>query len=316
MTGHSGRDTASAPGPGSPGPLAGTDVVLLRTPDRAGPMARELRSRGARVRLMPLIDFQRPADTGPVSAGLLGLGHGDFDWVIFTSATTVQALTAAAAGMGRSLPGLCAGTKVAAVGSGTGRALAAAGLPADLVPVQDQSARGLAAAWPVPGPDRNRVFLPQADIADPFLRTALAGAGWDVEAVAAYETVDYPAPGRLRIIPQAAAPEEELLTPGEYRAGAVSRQSGAAAPEARRAVVVTSPSTARRFIRDAHQPGTAVLVAIGSPTAAALKDLGCPAAATARHPTPAGIADAVQAAMTALHPSNLPNPDPEGREQP
>lgn len=314
MTGE--RRTPSAPGPGtrSAGILAGTDVVLLRTPDRAGPMAGELRARGARVRLLPLIDFQRPADTEPVSAGLRELGQGEFDWIILTSATTVQALGAAAEALGTPFAGLCRGTRVAAVGAGTSRALEAAGITVDLLPSRDQSARGLAAVWPALRPGRNRIFLPQADIANPFLRTALSGAGWDVLAVPAYETVDYPAPVDLQIIPRGETPGEDLLTPGDYRAWAASRPAGERTGS--HAVVLTSPSTVQRFVRDALQPGTAVLVAIGDPTAAALQDLGHPAAATARHPTPAGVADAVQTAMTALNLHNLPHPDPESREQP
>ena len=313
MTGE--RGTPSTPGPGtsSAGNLAGTDVVLLRTPDRAGPMAAELRARGAHVRLLPLIDFQRPADTEPVSAGLRGLGQGEFDWIILTSATTVQALEAAAEALGSRFAELCRGTRVAAVGSGTRRALEAAGITVDLLPSQDQSARGLAAIWPALRPGRNRIFLPQADIANPFLRTALSGAGWEVLAVPAYETVDYPAPAELQIIPRESAPDEQLPTPSDYRTWALSGSAGATGAHA---VVVTSPSTAHRFVRDALQPGTAVLVAIGDPTAAALQDLGHPAAATARHPTPAGVADAVQTAMTARNLQNLPHPDPEGREQP
>ena len=307
------RRTPSAPGPGTrpAGILAGTDVVLLRTPDRAGPMAAELRARGAHVRLLPLIDFQRPADPEPVSAGLHGLGQGGFDWIIFTSATTVQALGAVAETLGSTLAALCSGTGVAAVGSGTSRALSAAGIAVDLLPTRDQSARGLAALWPAPGPGRNRIFLPQADIANPFLRTSLAAAGWDIVAVPAYETVDYPAPAGRQIIHRDKHPQDDVLTLGDYGTWAADRPSGAGAGS--HAVVVTSPSTARRFIRGAHLAGTAVLVAIGDPTAAELQELGHPAAATAHHPTPAGVADAVQTALAA---PKVPNPDPEGREQP
>ncbi|MBF4993727.1 uroporphyrinogen-III synthase [Arthrobacter gandavensis] len=313
MTGDSSRDTPFAAGPGTrpAGSLAGTDVVLLRSPDRAGPMAGELRSRGARVRLMPLIDFQRPADTEPMSAGLHGLGRGEFDWIIVTSATTVQALGTVADAAGSSLAVLCRGTSVAAVGLGTSRALKAAGITPDLLPSRDQSARGLAAIWPAPGAGRNRIFLPQANIASPFLRTRLAAAGWDVVAVPAYETVDYPAPDDRRIMPRGSAPGEELLAPADYRSWTAA---GSGAEAARpHAAVVTSPSTARRFVRDARPPGTALLVAIGDPTAAELAGLGHPAAATAEHPTPAGIADAVEAALAA---PNFQHPDPEGREQP
>lgn len=277
--------------------LSGAEVVLLRSPDRAAPMAAELRARGARVQLLPMIDFQLPGDTGAVSARLQELGAGLFDWVVFTSATTVRALERFAGESGRTLAGLAAGTRIAAVGTGTRHALERRGISTDLLPGADQSARGLAAAWPAPAIGRNRILLPQADIADPFLRTALARAGWDVQAVTAYQTVDYPAPDGRRLEPEPPAPgtgtsiELPRLTPGSYR-------DFAARPESvPHAVVVTSPSTARRFVRDAMVPGTAVLAAIGEPTAAQLRALGCPPQATAAEPTPAGIADAVEAAL-------------------
>ncbi|MBD8044146.1 uroporphyrinogen-III synthase [Arthrobacter sp. Sa2BUA2] len=304
-----------APNPAG-GTLSGADVVLLRTPDRAGPMAAELRARGARVRLLPLIDFQLPADTSPVSAGLQELGEGAFDWIILTSATTVRALHRFAADSGRTLAQLTSGTRVAAVGAATRQALAGKGIDADLVPEADQSARGLAAAWPAPGTGRNRLLLPQADIADPFLRTTLADAGWEVSAVTAYQTVDYPAPEELRLEPGAAvsgpgsSPAQAAhtqLSPEQYRSFAVACRSGdAPAPHA---VVATSPSTARRFVRDTLVPDAAVLVAIGDPTARQLLELGHPPEATATEPTPAGIADAVEAALDAHRISHSPRPE-------
>lgn len=312
MNGERGRPHPSPAG----GTLAGADVVLLRTPDRAGPMAEELRARGARTRLLPLIDFQLPADTAAVSAGLRELGSGSFDWMIFTSATTVQALAAFAREAGAGLPELLAGTRVAAVGAGTRRALADRGITADLVPQADQSARGLAAAWPAAEPGRNRIFLPQADIADPFLRNALGSGGWDVQAVAAYRTVDYPAAAELRLEPVPAGdtpealepkalaePEPEPLSPAQYR-----RLAAASRPHV---VVVTSPSTARRFVRDCLVPGAALLTAIGDPTAQQLRELGQAPASTAASPTPGGIADAVEAALAAHQISS--STDPEGR---
>ena len=312
--------------PAAGGTLSGVDVVLLRTPDRAGPMTAELQARGARVHLLPLIDFRLPADTATVSAGLQELGEGAFDWIIFTSATTVRALERFAAASGSTLPELASGTRVAAVGSGTRQALSGRGVHAELVPEADQSARGLAAAWPAPGNGRNRLLLPQADIADPFLRTALADAGWDVQAVTAYETVDYPAPAESRLEPEVQKGSTQAgstqtgstrdgqvrFTPEQYRRYAAASGTGAPdAPHAPHAVVVTSPSTARRFVRDALVPGAAVLAAIGEPTAAQLRKLGQPPQATAAEPTPAGITDAVEAALAAHRISN-PIP-PEGR---
>ncbi|MFZ3453942.1 uroporphyrinogen-III synthase [Arthrobacter sp. 7Tela_A1] len=298
---HSGDGLSSGGG----GELSGAEVVLLRTPGRGGPMAAELRARGARVQLLPLIDFQLPEDTAPVSSGLLDLGAGLFDWIIFTSATTVQALKHFASATGTRLSALVGGTRVAAVGSATGKALAAAGIEVSFLPETDQSARGLAASWP--GAGGGRIFLPQADIADPFLRNALSGAGWEVTAVAAYETVDYPA--AVPLVRKDPA-DEPVLTPADYRAFAAGSSRG----NPTHAVVVTSPSTARRFVRDCLVPGTALLAAIGDPTTQELSRLGHPPAATAASPTPAGMADAVEAALAAHQ--NSRSTETEGRTHP
>ena len=219
-------------------------------------------------------------------------------------------------GSGRTLSQLTSGTRVAAVGAGTRQALSGKGIDVDLMPEADQSARGLAAAWPAPGSGRHRLLLPQADIADPFLRTALADAGWEVSALTAYQTVDYPAQEELRLEPVAAGKRDQIkgtqsgptqFTPEQYRRYAMG--AGAGEAPVPHAVVVTSPSTARRFVRDALVPGTAVLVSIGDPTAHQLRALGHPPAATASAPTPAGIADAVEAALAAHRISHSPRPE-------
>lgn len=295
--------------------FAGIDVVLSRTPDQAVPMARELAARGATVRLMPLIDFELPGSTDELKNALGRLARGSFAWMVFTSATTVRALerTAQELGLPRLAALVPAGTKVAAVGTGTARALHGCGLETALLPQQDQSARGLAALWPA-GPGlagaqaagTAGVLLPQADIADPFLRRSLAAAGWDVSAVTAYRTVDYPAqPARglggvqgeaAAGLPAASGTPDEpvwpLISPEQF---------AAAAPGSRgRAVVLTSPSTARAFAHRCRPlPPGLLLIAIGDPTAAQLTELDLPPSAVAGHPTPEGIADALAAALPA-----------------
>ncbi|MDK1327124.1 uroporphyrinogen-III synthase [Arthrobacter sp. zg-Y1143] len=273
--------------------LAGLNVVLPRTPDRASAMVRELQDCGAKVALMPLIDFQFPADTAALDRALNSLRAGRFAWVVFTSVTTVRAVTRRCAALGISPAAVVpADTRIAAVGAGTRQALEEIGFDIDFMPEADQSARGLAASWPDPsGSDPEggdlRVLLPQADIADPSLNEALTSLGWDVRAVTAYCTVDYPAPG-VRFTP--AAEGAALLDPDAF---------AASAPAGKRAVVLTSPSIARRFVRRCSPlPSGTLLVAIGESTAARMRELGAGPHAVAKQPTPAGIAQALSVAMS------------------
>ncbi|MCC9173184.1 uroporphyrinogen-III synthase [Arthrobacter sp. zg-Y179] len=273
--------------------LAGLNVVLPRTPDRASAMVRELQDCGASVTLMPLIDFQFPADTAQLDRALNSLKSGRFAWVVFTSVTTVRAVTRRCVALGICPEALVpADTRIAAVGAGTRQALEEVGFDIDFLPDTDQSARGLAASWPDPsGSDPEggdlRVLLPQADIADPSLHEALTSLGWEVRAVTAYCTVDYPATG-VRFTP--AVTGEGLLDPEAF---------AASAPAGRRAVVLTSPSIARRFVRRCVPvPAGTLLVAIGDSTAARMRELGAGPDAVAKQPTPAGIADALSVAMS------------------
>lgn len=273
--------------------LAGLTVILPRTPDRAAPMVEELRRHGAAVSLMPLIDFQFPADTTALDTALKSLRNGRFAWVVFTSVTTVRAMVRRCAALGvpaaTAVPG---GTRIAAVGTGTRQALEEIGLDVDLMPEGDHSARGLAASWPHPedsDPEGAalRILLPQADLADPALRTDLDGLGWDVHAVTAYCTVDYPAAG-VRFTPEVSS-SEDLLTPEAF----------AAAPAGPRAVVLTSPSIVRRFLRLCSPvPPQTLLVAIGDSTAAQMAQQGLSPHAVAAQPTPAGIARALAVAVS------------------
>lgn len=256
-------------------------------------MAGELEELGARVVLMPLIDFQFPVDTAELDSVLRALRAGRFAWVVFTSVTTVRAVTRRCSALGFPPASVVpASTRIAAVGAGTRRALEEIGLDIDFLPEGDQSARGLAESWPDPAvsdPEGGglRILLPQADIADPALSEALTTLGWDVRAVKAYCTVDYPATG-VRFTP--AADPAALLDPADFS------RPAAAGP---RAVVLTSPSIVRRFVRRCFPlPAGTILVAIGDSTARQMQELDIQPDAVAKQPTPAGIVQALSSAMS------------------
>lgn len=147
-------------------------------------VAATLRTYGAIPVIAPMINFASPPDGAELSNALHELADGQYDWLVVTSATTVDVL----AGQRVKLP---PSTKVAAVGETTAAALTLAGYPVDFVPDNDNSARGLLKEWPaeVSG---GRMLVPQSDIAEPNLVSGLGKLGFDVRFVAAYRTVGVP----------------------------------------------------------------------------------------------------------------------------
>ncbi len=130
-----------------------------------------------------------------------------------------------------------AGVKVAAVGEQTAAALLDFGIRPDLVPEGEQSAEGLAEAWP-PYDDVldpiNRVLLPRADIATETLVAGLIDLGWEAEDVTAYRTVRAAPPP---------APVREAIKGGGFDA-----------------VLFTSSSTVRNLVGIAGKPHAVTVI--------------------------------------------------------
>ena len=121
----SGSDRSAHPrdkGP-APRPLAGRVVLVprLREPD---PLARALRTAGAAA-VRAALTRTVPGDAAELASASARLAAGEYDWLVVTSARTVEMLDVGAAPVS---------TAVAAVGSATARVLAAAlGRDPDLV---------------------------------------------------------------------------------------------------------------------------------------------------------------------------------------
>lgn len=171
-------------------PLHGLRVLVPRAAGKGADLAERLRELGAEPLVRPLIAHAPPEDMGALDAALACLHAGAYTWLIVTSVTTVEALATRLAG--RDLPG---SLRIAAVGSATAAACERLfGRTPDVVPE-----RFLASELPavlgnlvsIP------VLLPNAEIADPALETALSEAGALVERVIAYRTVAVPAPDLL-----------------------------------------------------------------------------------------------------------------------
>ncbi|HEX4444318.1 MAG TPA: uroporphyrinogen-III synthase [Galbitalea sp.] len=171
-------------------PLAGWRVLVPRGGKWGDGVAATLRGLGAVPVIAPLINFAASDDEAGLAVALSSLQKGAFDWIVITSATTVDVL------MSQNVV-IPTDTKIAAVGETTGAALALAGYRVDFVPEADNSARGLVKEWPH-GDIAGRVLVPQSDIAEPTLVSGLSALGLAVEFVSAYRTVGVPVTDHVR----------------------------------------------------------------------------------------------------------------------
>jgi uroporphyrinogen-III synthase len=243
-----------------PKPLNGWRVLVPRGGPWGDSVAADLRARGASPVVAAMINFAPSREPETLEAALARLADGAFDWITVTSATTVDVLSAQSA----VIP---ASTRVAAVGETTAAALAAAGYRVDLVPSEDNSARGLLAEWEAAtqGAVPLRVLTLRSEIAKPLLTEGLRRIGHRVDSVVAYRTIGVPvsekvvadvAEGRIHAI---------LVTSGSV-AEQVQQQLGPV-PEGT-LVAAIGPQTAR----DAQKYGLRVDVVADERSAASLID--------------------------------------------
>lgn len=241
--------------------LSGRTVLVTRPKEQAGDLVRLLEDRGATAVVAPAVELL-PADPEELSHAVVGLAEGQFDWLVLTSRAGVTALLAA--GLEH------VEAKVAAVGEGTAKALADAGIEADLVPATFTTE---ALAEAMPG-GQGEVLLARADIAPGALEEALAEKGWTTTRVDAYRTT------LAWSLPYEA---KRALETGTVDA-----------------VTFTSASTVRGFIEAAGPmpPGPKV-VCIGPVTAAACREAGLTVDAVADPHTIEGLVAALEAVFDA-----------------
>lgn len=165
-------------------PLSGWRVLVPRGGKWGDGVAAALRQFGAVPVIAPLINFASSDNPTALANALHELEDGQFDWLVVTSATTVDVL------LSQRTP-VPDATRIAAVGETTAAALQLAGYRVDFVPEGDNSARGLVREWPH-SEIRGRVLIPQSDIAEPTLVAGLSKLGFAVEFVTAYRTVGVP----------------------------------------------------------------------------------------------------------------------------
>lgn len=214
-------------------------------------MVDALRARGFRVLLVPSVEIAPPRHPEPLRRALTRLP--DFDWVVFTSAAGVGAVT----GMIRERAGggdvdeWPRPRRVAAVGSATADAVRRAGWEVDLLP-ETFTGEGLLEALRrrVERPSGTTVLLPVAEAARDVLPRGLAALGMRVTRVVAYRT-------------RAVAPSTLRGVLEEIGGGRVDL------------VTFTSPSTAGAFLEALGPEALRVPAAvIGPVTAGAAEEMG------------------------------------------
>jgi uroporphyrinogen III methyltransferase/synthase len=163
-----------------PRPLAGISVAVTRARAQASELARRLQALGAQVREAPVI---RTHDLpGPP------LDPTPYDLICLTSANGVKTLFERLRDGGRDARSLAA-ARIAAIGPGTAKALAAHGIGADVVGdrfVAESLVEALAAV-PV-----RRALVARALEAREALPEALRARGAEVDVLALYETTPEP----------------------------------------------------------------------------------------------------------------------------
>jgi uroporphyrinogen-III synthase len=236
-------------------PLTGWRVLVPRGGKWGDNVAALLRSHGAIPVIAPMINFASAENAVELSRALKRLERGKFEWLVITSATTVDVLMSQQVVVPPT-------TRIAAVGETTGAALTLAGYTVDFVPDGDNSARGLVKEWPA-SDISGRVLIPQSDIAEPTLVAGLGRLGLDVEFVTAYRTVGVPVAEHVAADVTSGRISAILVT-----SGSVARQVQAQLAPLPEETVVAAIGPRTAF--DAREAGLTVHVIAESRSAASL----------------------------------------------
>jgi uroporphyrinogen-III synthase len=164
-------------------PLAGRRILVTRAVQQAGKLSDGLKALGAEPVEVPVLEIRPPDSFEPLDRAIGKLKS--FDWLILTSANTVQTLAARCSLLNVDVSELEL-LKVAAVGSATAEAARKAHFRVTIVPEHYHS-EGLAAALGsvVTG---KRVLLARAKVARDVVPDALTAVGALMTVVDAYQT--------------------------------------------------------------------------------------------------------------------------------
>jgi len=255
--------------------LAGKRVVVTRAVQQSSELFERLTALGAIALALPLVSFAPPEDSSALDSALRQL-HA-FDWILYTSANTVQAVASLGEALGISPGGAAERQQVAAVGPATRDAAERAGFHVAYVA---KTHLGVGLAQELGDRLRNKsVFLPRSDRANPDLPAALRKLGAKVTEVVAYRT-----------LPPTDTDKNAVAT-------AINQQT--------QAVIFFSPSAVHTLIdllgRDSLSAiqNRVALAAVGPVTAQALHEVGVNNVIVAQDTTSAAVVEALQSHFAA-----------------
>ena len=161
--------------------LSGKRILVTRSVEQAGELAALVRAASGIPVLFPTIRLVPPEDCGPLDREIGRLSS--FDWILFASANAARFFCERAARLGvGSWPGTL---RVASVGPGTTKELAARSVPAHRT-AEKHTAGGLFEALLPAGIRGKRFLLPRAEEGREILPDAIAREGGEVVSVVAY----------------------------------------------------------------------------------------------------------------------------------
>jgi uroporphyrinogen-III synthase/uroporphyrinogen III methyltransferase/synthase len=176
-------------------PLGDRRVLVTRSAHQATKLSDGLRALGAVPVEVPILEILPPTSYEPLDTALQDLSG--YDWLVVTSANTVDVLAERAAVAGVSLKETGSTPEIAAIGNATAKAAHEAGLTVSLTP-ESYVAESLVAAMSdhIAG---KRVLLARASMARDVIPDALRKVGATVDVVDAYRNVlPEDAPRQLR----------------------------------------------------------------------------------------------------------------------
>ena len=166
-------------------PLAGKKILVTRPRELSSELAKKLRDKGAEVLELPAI-YTKPITPNQAFCECLE-NLQSYDWLAFTSPTGVAVFFNALTERQKDIRAL-GNIRIAAVGSGTGKALKEKGLYPDLMPeIYDGRAMGAALAKVCKAGER--VLIPRAEVGNYELTEELKKVkGLQIEDIPTYHT--------------------------------------------------------------------------------------------------------------------------------
>lgn len=192
-------------------PFFGRRFVLTRPKERMDELAKQLRTRGAEVIELPVIETRPLSVSGKIQAEFEKLSKKEYDCLVFTSPAGVHTFFQMLCDSGQDVR-ILGDMMLVVIGDGTKRALREYGLLADLMPeVYDGASLGTLLGERLP--DGSRVLIARSAIGNPKLVTCMEaqaaelGKTIQVTDLAVYETVTK----HNELIPAAQLFEKDLI---------------------------------------------------------------------------------------------------------